>query len=121
MTENKVPYEVAEVDRPLTREGETVPVRTVGPSYGIFRVRNYTGVTQVTDRFDSESKYVSVFATVGGRAQLGLSYDTGGSLPIVANTGITLPAQAARAITVALSSSGNVTIVWHDDPLRIWG
>lgn len=122
MTESRLPYTVAEVDQPLGETGNNEAGIPRVPDYGVFSVFNFTGVTSVmTSRRDVKCQYVTVRCDQTFQAQLGESVDTNGSLPGAANQGVLFPCQGFSEVSVLPSASARVTIVWHDDPIRIWG
>lgn len=122
MSENKLPYQTVEIDQPLGQSEETEVGKPLTPSYGVFSVFNFSGVTTViTSRRDVKCKYVTVRCDQTFQAQLGESVDTNGSLPGAANQGVLFPCQGFSEVSVLPSASARVTVIWHDDPIRIWG
>lgn len=125
--ETKPIYEVAEVDQPVKTERELLPATLIPPDFGAFYPQTFTGVTTPqTARRDIVTHYVTVFASVAARVQLGGSIDgtaaaTGGSALIIpAGRAVCLPTQGHRQVTFDAAVAATVIVVWHDELIRIW-
>lgn len=125
MEENKSDHAgdfvTAELDRRWdTSAAPAIPTQPSTPDFGAFEPRNYAGISQITDRFDRVTRFVSVYASAAARVQLGTSLDLGSSIVIPAGQGVLLPAQGVRSVTVKAATTADIVIVWHDDPIKIW-
>lgn len=93
--------------------------------FGAFAVRRLFGVgtTPQTVAYDAPSKYVTVYGD-GQKTwvQLGSSLDVFTAIPNESKHQVRLPRQGVQTVTVKSDTSTcDITLVFHDDPIKIWG
>lgn len=110
---------------PVDSGQETQPAAIQAPLFGAFAVRRLFGVgtTPQTIAFDVLTQYVTVYGD-GQKTwvQLGSGMDLFNAIPNESKHQVRLPRQGIQTVTVKSDTSTcDITIVFHDDPIKIWG